>query len=180
MAQLVTAMACGEQGALGELYDISGGLVNGVALRMLGNAQDSEEVVLDVFMKAWRNASAYSAERGTVTGWLVMMTRSVALDRIRSRKAQPQAMEFDGLELVETNGGPEVATAQNEWRRKVGEAMAGLSAEQRQVLELAFFSGLSHSELAKRLELPLGTVKTRIRLGLRRLRAFLGDSDPHE
>lgn len=178
LAQLVSAMAAGEQRALGELYDATSGLVHGIALRMLENSHDAEEVVLDVFMKAWRKASSYSSERGGVTGWLVMMTRTVALDRIRCRKAQPRTWDLDGLDVAEstTHGSPEAATAQNEWRRRVGAAMADLPAEQRQILTLAFFSGLSHAELAERLELPLGTVKTRIRLGLRRLRTFLGDN----
>jgi RNA polymerase sigma-70 factor (ECF subfamily) len=172
-------MARGDQQAMGELYDLTSGLIHGVTLRILENAHDAEEVVLDVYMKAWRNASSYSDQRGSVTAWLVMMARSVAIDRIRSRNAQPRTLDLGGLEAplqVATTATPEETTAQNQWRRRIQSAMGELPLEQREALMLAFFGGLSHAELADRLQLPLGTIKTRIRLGLRRLRTLLGEN----
>ena len=151
---------------MGELYDLTSGLVHGVAVRMLENPQDAEEVVLDVYMKAWRNASTYPADLGSVTAWLVMMARSVAIDRIRSRNAQPKALE---LEFPEPAGS-------GERHARIQLALSELPTEQREALVLAFFGGLSHAELAECLGQPLGTIKTRIRLGLRRLRSVLGES----
>ena len=179
LTHLVSAMAAGQESAMGELYDLTGGLVHGVALRMLENPQDAEEVVLDVYMKAWRNASTYSTDRGSVTAWLVMMARSVAIDRIRSRNAQPKTLELTNLEFPEPAGAfatPEQATQERERQTRVQLALRELPIEQREALILAFFGGFSHAELAERLGQPLGTVKTRIRLGLRRLRSLLGES----
>ena len=179
LTHLVSAMAVGQEVAMGELYDLTSGLVHGVALRMLQNAQDAEEVVLDVYMKAWRNASTYSTDVGSVTAWLVMMARSVAIDRIRSRNAQPKTLELTNLEFSEPGGSsatPEPATLERERRARIQLVLSELPAEQREALILAFFGGLSHAELAERLGQPLGTIKTRIRLGLRRLRSVLGES----
>lgn len=179
LTHLVSAMAVGQEVAMGELYDLTSGLVHGVALRMLQNAQDAEEVVLDVYMKAWRNASTYSTDVGSVTAWLVMMARSVAIDRIRSRNAQPKTLELTNLKFSEPGGSsatPEPATLERERRARIQLVLSELPAEQREALILAFFGGLSHAELAERLGQPLGTIKTRIRLGLRRLRSVLGES----
>ncbi|MBY0508060.1 MAG: sigma-70 family RNA polymerase sigma factor [Bryobacteraceae bacterium] len=179
LVPLVTAMAAGDQSAMGQLYDLTSGLIHGMALRMLENPQDAEEVVLDVYMKAWRNAAHYSVERGSVNAWLIMMTRTVAIDRIRSRNAQPRTLDLGAPELPEPRAPgvtPEESTAQRQWRARVEGAMRELPEEQREALLLAFFGGLSHAELAERLGQPLGTIKTRIRLGLRRLKTLLGES----
>ena len=180
LTHLVSSMATGQESAMGDLYDLTSGLVHGVALRILENPQDAEEVVLDVYMKAWRNASTYSTDRGSVTAWLVMMARSVAIDRIRSRNAQPKTWELTNLEFPEPADGafatPEQATQERERQARVQLALRELPIEQREALILAFFGGLSHAELAERLGQPLGTIKTRIRLGLRRLRSLLGES----
>jgi RNA polymerase sigma-70 factor (ECF subfamily) len=155
-------MAAGDQAALGELYDATSSLIYGLALRMLSHAQDAEEVVSDVYMKAWRHAANYSRERGSVAAWLVMMTRSIAIDRIRQRR--PQQRGAPTLEEI----------AEPASRGPSEQALAELPAEQRSLLEMAFFSGLTHAELAEQTGIPLGTVKTRIRLGLQRLRGALG------
>ena len=179
LTRLVSAMAGGNQNAMGELYDLTSSLIHGVAQRMLENPQDAEEVVLDVYMKAWRNAAHYSSDRGSVTGWLVMMARTVAIDRIRSRNAQPRTMELLTSALPEPAARaatPEEATVESERRTRIRSAMSELPSEQREALLLAFFGGLSHAELAEQLGQPLGTIKTRIRLGLRRLRTLLGEN----
>ena len=172
---LVQAMARGEQEAMGRLYDASGGMVHGLVLRILEQKEDAEEVTLDVFMKAWRNAPSYSAERGSVMAWLLMMARSMAIDRIRNRKAQPKVADLpeEWPDPPAPDASPEEQTALGQWRRRVQLALAELPLEQRQALALAFFGGLSHAELAAKLGQPLGTVKTRIRLGLLRLRKSL-------
>lgn len=175
----VQAMAAGQQQAMGSLYDATSSLVHGLALRMLEQKEDAEEVTLDVYMKAWRNAGTYSPERGTVTAWLLMMTRSLAIDRIRHRNAQPKAVDLpdDWPDPPATGTSPEQQTVQSEWRSRVTAALATLPVDQRQALALAFFSGLTHAELAENLKQPLGTVKTRIRLGLTRLRKILEESE---
>lgn len=165
-------MAQGQQEALGQLYDATSGMLHGLVLRILEQKEDAEEVTLDVYMKAWRNAATYAPDRGSVLSWLLMMARTTAIDRIRHRKAQPKVTDLpDGWPDPPSPGAsPEQQTALSEWRARVQRALAELPAEQRQVLALAFFSGFSHAELAEKLGQPLGTVKTRIRLGLLRLR----------
>ncbi len=177
-ATLVAAMCRGDQGAAARLYDRHSGVVYGLALRMLNEAADAEEVALEAFSQAWRNATRYDASRATVVGWLTTITRTRALDAIRSRKrrdrlkaeaegtGEPTAMGqgFAGAaELVE-NADRKTAVAQ---------ALRELPDKQRHSIELAFFEGLTHPEIAERLREPLGTVKTRIRLGMLKLRDLL-------
>lgn len=173
---LVTRMADGDQAALGELYDATSSLIYGLALRMLGHAQDAEEVVSDVYMKAWRQAANYSRERGSVAAWLVMMTRSIAIDRIRQRRPQQRgAPTLEEIAEPASRGpSPEQEVLSTQTRFRIEQALGELPAEQRSLLEMAFFSGLTHAELAEQTGIPLGTVKTRIRLGLQRLRGALG------
>ena len=169
-------MAKGDQSALGELYDATSPLVYGLALRMLAKTEDAEEVTSDVYMKAWRHAANYSRERGSVPAWLVMMTRSLAIDRIRQRRSHRDGVPT--LDRVAEPASPGLSPEQQavtiQDRFRIQRALAALPAEQRELLEMAFFSGRSHAELAEETGLPLGTVKTRIRLGLQRLRTALG------
>src|SRR5882672_1389418 len=170
---LVKGMARGEQEALARLYDETSPLINGLLVRMLAHPQDAEEALLDVYMKAWRNARTYTAERGTVQSWLIVMARSIAIDRIRQKSALPRVAdaEFElGIEFISPGPSPEDVTAEAERRGRIQRVMAELPAEQREVLELAFYSGFTHSELAARLGQPLGTVKSRIRMALGRLK----------
>ena len=168
--------ARGDQQGLAELYDLSSRLVYSVALRIAGNPADAEEIALDVYSQVWRLAKEYTPDRGSPTSWLVMMARSRALDKVRSRAARNQHetaldMVFDAVSPGES---AEDAVLASESQLRVRQAMRELSDEQRQAIELSFFSGLTHSELAERLGQPLGTVKTRIRLGMMKLRAALG------
>jgi RNA polymerase sigma-70 factor (ECF subfamily) len=165
----------GEQQGLAELYDHTNRLVYGVALRMAGNPADAEEITLDVYSQVWRLAKDYTPERGSPTAWLMMMTRSRALDRVRSRTARSQHETVLETTYDQPAAGQtaEESAMLTQDRRRVRQAMGLLSAEQREAIELAFFSGLTHSELAERLGQPLGTVKTRIRLGMMRLRSAL-------
>jgi RNA polymerase sigma-70 factor (ECF subfamily) len=169
-------MAQGHQEALAKLYDETAPVVNGLLMRILDLPQDAEEVLLDVYMKAWKNAGSYSPDRGTVQAWLFTMARSVAIDRVRQRRARPStlSLEFQGVsEPPSSDESPEQQSAALQRRRKVQLLLDELPREQRDVVMLAFFGGLTHAELAGRLGQPLGTVKSRIRMGLLHLRSRL-------
>ena len=131
---------------------------------------------MEVYLQVWRTASQYDSQRGTVTSWLVMLVRSRALDYLRSRKARRANLEEnvdDVLNLYDSRPTPELVSLEAGRSRMVQKAMADLAPEQREAIELAYFSGLSHSEMAERTGLPLGTVKTRIRSGMIHLRRLL-------
>lgn len=174
-AELVRRLAEGDLDAASSLYDVHAARVLGLACRILRDLGDAEEVVQDVFSQAWRSAGRYSASRGTVAAWLLMMTRTRAIDRLRSRRARGD----DGRQpLVDTAGtdeipAPERMIAEVEADR-VRTALVTLPDEQRRALELAYYEGLTQSEIASRLHAPLGTVKTRIRTALMTLRRSLG------
>jgi len=165
----------GDDRALGALYDASSRLVYSVVLRIVGNAADADEVVQDVYAQVWRSAGDYATERGSASAWIVMMARSRALDKIRSRATREQR-ETQLDVVAETHAKedqPEQAVMKRQARSIIQSAMATLAPEQRQVIEMSFFMGLTHSELAARLGQPLGTIKTRIRLGMNKLRDSL-------
>lgn len=171
----VARIADGEQPALGSLYDESSTLVYSMVLRVLGNVADAEEVTMDVYTQVWKAASGYDLSRGSVTAWLVTLARSRAIDRVRSRtsRARKEIALPETYDAPSLGNSPERETEDTQRRRQVMTALATLPADQRQVVELAFYSGLTHSELAERLDQPLGTVKTRIRAGMTRLREQL-------
>jgi RNA polymerase sigma-70 factor (ECF subfamily) len=173
LAVLILRMASGDQEALAHLYDETSPLINGLLLRMLRDASDAEEALLDVYMKAWKYAPTYSAERGSVKPWLVMMARGIAIDRIRRRRAQLPPDVGEGREEASRNASPEQQTIESERRGAVGRVLQELPGDQREVLLMAFFSGYTHTELASRLGQPLGTIKTRIRTALIRLRDIM-------
>jgi RNA polymerase sigma-70 factor, ECF subfamily len=172
----VRRVAEGDQAALATLYDESSTVVYSLAYRMLGSVAEAEEVTLEVYMQVWRSAARFDERKGTVFTWLVMLGRSRAIDRLRSLGRQRRSEEpLDGNLSVRADGdSPERASWLNQRRDKVRKAMAELSPEQREAIELAFFQGLSHGELAETLAQPLGTIKTRIRLGMIKLRQLLG------
>ena len=173
----VRGCAAGDHSALASLYDESSSLVYGIALRVLNNTADAEEITLDVFAQVWRSAGSFDGQRGSVQSWLVTLVRSRSIDRLRSRHSRVKREEAVGstTEFRATTPGPEEQTAFSQKRKRIQTALGMLSGEQRQVIELAFFSGLTHMEVAAQLGEPLGTVKTRIRLGMMRLRDALGD-----
>ena len=176
LATLVRSMAEGHQEALARLYDETASMVNGLLLRILAHPQDAEEVLLDVFMKAWKYAASYSEKRGSVQAWLLIMARNSAIDRIRAKKAQPATLSFEPEafpEPVSADATPEEASVIEERRRRVQQVLNELPREQREVVVLSFFGGLTHAELAERLGEPLGTVKSRVRMGLHKLRGLL-------
>ena len=168
----VKRIAAADQGALAELYDATYRLIYGMALRILGNQADAEEVTLDIYTQVWRNAASFDDRRGSVVAWLTTMARSRAIDRLRSAGSRSRREES----LMEADGAiAAYETAQPGVGREVRAALNTLTPEQREAIELAYWYGYSHSELAERLGQPLGTVKTRIRTGMMKLRLQLGD-----
>jgi RNA polymerase sigma-70 factor (ECF subfamily) len=173
----VQRIATGDESALAALYDESSQLVYSMVLRILRNPLDADEVTLEVYFQVWRTAQSYNEGRGSVGAWLVMLARSRAIDRLRSRGAQ-EGLEEPQKAYVETGSAAPLPDQEAEislQRRRVLSALEALPPEQREALELAFFLGFTHGELAERLNQPLGTVKTRIRKGMIRLRELLGD-----
>ncbi len=173
-------MAQGRQEALAALYDETSPMINGLLRRMLERPEDAEEVLLDIYLKAWKNAGGYSEKRGSVQAWLVIMARNAAIDRIRHHRAQPRAVCLDADNAIEPEAlddSPEMQSASAQRRRRIQKLIAQLPADQRQAVDLAFFGGLTHFELAEKLGEPLGTVKSRIRMGLIRLRTLLEEAD---
>ena len=173
--QLIAQTAQGNQRALATLYDRTSSQVYGLALKILDNREAAEEVTLDVYTQVWRQAHTYDQTRGTPGGWLMTIARTRAIDRFRAGAAERGRIK--SLDVVEffVSGGesPEEDLAGEERRRYVQEALALLTAEQREAIALAYFYGLSQSEIADKLQLPLGTVKTRMRLGMIKLREAL-------
>lgn len=170
-ADLLRRLAAGDREAVAELYDRHAGRVLGLAYRIVRNTSDAEDVVQDVFAQAWRTAPNYEASRGTVAGWLLMMARTRAIDRLRARQTRRDGGAEPDPERIPSNAVPvpEQIIA-NQQAARVRGAMVALPAEQKTALELAYFDGLSQSEIAERLQIPLGTVKTRIRSALALLR----------
>ena len=174
----VRRCAGGDESALAALYDQSSSLAYSVALRILRNEADAAEVVLDVYRQVWDSASRFDEQRGTAAAWIVILARSRAMDRRRRQivRARTAVALEEVPDAVSPEASPENLVISNQSSRAVMRALAAIPLEQRQALELAFFAGLSHAEVADRLGEPLGTVKTRIRLAVHKLRGALKDA----
>jgi RNA polymerase sigma-70 factor, ECF subfamily len=173
---IVRRMAGGDHLALGELYDRHARLLYSLALRIVRERSDAEDVLQETFSQAWRQANRFEASRGTVVGWLVTVTRSRALDRLRQRRTQREgAADFDRVadNLPDQSRALDLQLVTAEQANRVRQALAALPDELRIPLELAYYEGLSQSEIAERLRTPLGTIKTRMRQTLLRLREAL-------
>lgn len=169
----VQRMAVGDASALSELYDRHARGVYSLAFRIVQDQGEAEEVTQDVFAQAWRQAARYDTSRGVVVAWLLMMARSRSIDRVRARAGRPPLQEDDPSLLRDlTDGGiaADTLVVSAEQASRVRAALSQLPLLQRTAIDLAFYEGLTHAEIAERLEQPLGTVKTRIRLGLLKLR----------
>jgi RNA polymerase sigma-70 factor (ECF subfamily) len=176
-------LAAGDQAAAARLYDRHARPVYSLILRIVGDEAESEDVLQEVFAQAFHQAARYDISRGPVAAWLLMMARSRAIDRLRSRRARPEAQPSDapGHTMDEIAGSlPDAASTMldDEQARLIRGALGALPLIQRVAIELAYYEGLSHREIANRLEEPLGTVKTRIRLGLLKLRDALAEARP--
>jgi len=174
-AELLEAMAEGEQDALSELYDRFAANLLALAGRVLHNSADAEEVLQEVFIHAWNRADRYDPGRSSVSTWLVLITRSRAIDRLRSRKVTDRTTMAMQREKSNDHTSPEGVgnVLAHERRERVRDEMKKLPQEQRQVLELAFYGGMTQSEIAKVTATPLGTVKTRTLLAMKKLRQAL-------
>jgi len=166
----------GDQGALAELYDRYCPLLYPVTLRILRSPGDAEDAVQQAWMQVWRSAASYDERRGTVAAWLLTMGRTRALDLYRSLSARRRAETADPAPRS-ASPDPLADTAQGQLEQRVRQALDALAPQQRQVLEIAYFEGLSQSEIAERLDAPLGTVKSWTRQGLMRLKELLPEEE---
>jgi RNA polymerase sigma-70 factor (ECF subfamily) len=175
--EAVRRMAAGDREALAALYDRHGRSVFSFVLRIVGEWPDAEDVVQDVFAQAWRQASRYDEHRSSVAGWLLMIARTRAIDALRARRSRPDAGQLVNERTIEDLPGrgqsPDLLALRSEEIRALRAALDELPLVQRLAIELAFYEGFTQAEIAERLEQPLGTVKTRIRLGLLKLRDVL-------
>ena len=172
---LLALVAKGDQQAFSQLYDHSSTLLFTMAVRILGNREEAAELLQDVYLEVWRKVSRYDVGRGTPVAWLVTLTKSRAIDRLRARAARgyqaTNSLEAGtAMQVADPSPSPLETQADQELRLAVGAAVAGLPQAQQQAIELAYYEGLSHAEIAQRLNQPLGTVKTRIKLGMSKLR----------
>lgn len=170
---LVHRVASGDGKAFAHLYDRHSPQVFGLLVRMIGRRAEAEEMLQEVFLQVWREARRYRSGGATARGWILMIARSRAIDRLRSRSARERREEAEPPAPADLGpSGPE-RLERRERRERVERALAALPAEQRRAIECAFFEGLSHREAAEHLGEPLGTVKSRILLGMRKLREGL-------
>ena len=176
--ELLLEVAEGNRAALEELYSRYSGPIYSLAVRMLRDPGAAEEVTQDTFFNIWKQAASYRPERGKVTAWLFSICRHRVIDEVRRRRRRERTHVHQDVELADqpaddSNDPARFANLRMQ-RGMLKEALAKLRAEQRAVIELAYYGGLTHSEIAKALDQPLGTVKTRMRLGLRKLREVVG------
>lgn len=161
-----------DESALGEIHDRFGGLLLGLARRILSSEQDAEEVVQEVFLHLWNQIERYDSRRSSLSTWLVLLTRSRSIDRLRSRKVVERTAVAASQERSADHTSPEGARAvlTRERQSRISAELGKLPPEQRQVLELAFYGGKTQSEIAAETGIPLGTVKTRTLLAMKKLR----------
>ena len=175
---LVARAAKGDQKAFETLYDQSISLLFTLAARILDDREEAADLLQEVYLEVWRKGARYDPARGTPIAWLVTLTRSRAIDRLRSRGSKGHGRtnsieEAGAAELPDGTPGPYEAAADRELRVAVTKALEGLPEAQQQALELAYYEGLSHTEIAARLNQPVGTIKTRIKLGISKLKVVL-------
>lgn len=170
---LLIALGNGQVNALGSLYDRYSRLVYGLAYKILGNSEEAEDITQEVFLTLWRR-NAYNPSRGSLSSFLTTMTRSRSIDKLRSRGTKLRFIQrWQGMVKNEAVATPLDRASIGERSQLVRDAMSQLPESERLILEIAYYEGLSQSEIAKRLNIPLGTVKTRSRQGLLKLRQTL-------
>ena len=175
--QLVSLIVQQDQGGLGALYDRYGKAVFGFVYRLLGDVGQTEEVVQEVFLRVWLRASTYRPERGRFKTWIMSMAHHRAIDELRKRRRLQDALETEArLTLMDSRAQEDTAAKGTEHREEsevVRKALESLPEEQRQVIQMSYYEGYSQSEIAELLQHPLGTVKTRMRLGMQKLKTAL-------
>jgi RNA polymerase sigma-70 factor (ECF subfamily) len=172
-AALVQSIASGDELALHALYEMSHRFVFTLAMRITANRETAEEVTVDVFHDVWRRAAGYDPANGTVLGWIMNQTRSRAIDRLRFESRKKRSNGGDEQPLADAPPDPHDVLELSEQSEALRVALARLTPEEREAIEMTFFAGLTHAEAAARLKQPLGTIKTRIRSGLHKLRDAL-------
>jgi len=180
--ELMRRVAEGDSDALAQLFRRYAGAVYSLACRMLNDREGAEELLNEAFVRVWRQAPSFDARRGKFSTWLMSVSRNLGIDQLRSRRARPQRSDpltpnDPDLDPVDERGDVERDVWQAERRRLIRQALRELPPAQREALELAYFEGLTQSEISTRLGDPLGTTKTRIRLGLQKLRDLLLSSE---
>lgn len=174
---LLARVIKGDQQAFSQLYEQSSLLLYSMAVRILRDHEQAAELLQEVYLEVWRKVARYDVGRGTPIAWLITLTRSRAIDRLRARASKPHVSESlegpSAPHVADRTPGPFEAQADQELRKLVGEALNSLPEAQQQAIELAYYEGLTHMEIAARLNQPLGTVKTRIKLGMSKLREAL-------
>jgi RNA polymerase sigma-70 factor, ECF subfamily len=172
-AKLVQAIAAGDQPALHALYERAHRPVFTLIMRLTANRETAEELTVDVFHDVWRRASQYDAAAGTVLGWIMNQARSRAIDRLRFEGRKRRSNGGDMQPPADVAADPHDVLELREQGEALRAALAALTPDERQAIETTFFAGLTHAEAASRLNAPLGTIKTRIRSGLHKLRHAL-------
>lgn len=172
--ELLHAVARGDEGALARLYDAYRVILFGLLVRILNSREEAEDILQDVFIQVWRRAKDFDEKRGRPFTWLVTLTRSRAIDRLRLLSARQRLVTGAAQKQTEVVSDALTDTIRVSQKEIVRRALAELPEEQRHTLVLAYFEGLTQSEIASKLGAPLGTVKTRMRSGMIKLRALLG------
>jgi RNA polymerase sigma-70 factor, ECF subfamily len=175
--QLMIALTRGETWAMTALYDRYTRLVYSLALRILNDRAAAEEVVQEVFVKVWRRAREFDAQRGKFSAWLSGIAHHHAIDELRRRRARPVASEDEDslANIAAATPTPDDAAQTSLERRRILDALQEIPTEQRRCIEMAYFEGYTQEEISERLDEPLGTVKTRMRLGMQKLKVLLAE-----
>lgn len=182
--KLLTRVAKGDQQAFGQLYDQSSTLLFTLAYRILSDREEAAELLQEVYLEVWRKIAKYDVGRGSPIAWLVTLTRSRAIDRLRTRTSRGNHVVADSFEHPLVSQTPDASLnpyetqEDQELRQMIVKAILDLPLPQQQAIEMAFYQGLTHTEIAAKLNQPLGTVKTRIKLAMTKLRASLHQTLP--
>jgi RNA polymerase sigma-70 factor, ECF subfamily len=179
---LVEQMMAGDESALAALYDRYAGMIFGMLVRILRDQHAAEEVLQDIFMQLWRTAAKFDASRGSLPAWLMVIGRNRAISRLRSRARHE---DYDDIEAFPANCVPSSVNIEDETQRaflmqKLQAAMSALPQEQREAVELAYFEGMTQSEIAAKTGSPLGTVKSRVRTAMQSLKELCDDGTPRQ
>lgn len=175
-AALLRLVQSGDDQALAALYDRHGGIAYGLAYRITSDAAAAEDAVQDAFVSMWKQAPRFDPERGQVRSWLLTIVHHKAVDLVRRRSNRPERQLPDGAEefLVDGQGRPDEIAETSMDARAVREAVTRIPEDQRRTVEMAYFLGMTHVEIAEAMDVPLGTVKSRLRIAMEKMRDYLG------